>query len=209
VTIQAIQTRYAGCMFRSRLEARWAVFFDELGIPWEYEPQGYTIGPDHDRRPYLPDFYLPELALWVEVKGKPLTDDELWLVCNSTVTHSGWGLPDGGGKILLLGGIPDVRDDVRVWHPLFQFHKGDIYRSHFEFTADKRIEELFSFEWLILPWFDGDGDVNRVHGSLSVGNPSPMLHEAWVFGPIPPLVRDAYAAARSARFEHGHSGAVR
>lgn len=36
----ALTTRYAGCRFRSRLEARWAVFFDHLGIEWEYEPQG-------------------------------------------------------------------------------------------------------------------------------------------------------------------------
>lgn len=32
MTIQAIQTRYAGHHFRSRLEARWAVFFDYLGV---------------------------------------------------------------------------------------------------------------------------------------------------------------------------------
>lgn len=32
--ITPIQTRYAGCLFRSRLEARWAVFFDHLGIRW-------------------------------------------------------------------------------------------------------------------------------------------------------------------------------
>lgn len=31
-TIKAIETSYAGCRFRSRLEARWAVFFDTLGI---------------------------------------------------------------------------------------------------------------------------------------------------------------------------------
>ena len=41
--IAAIQTRYAGCRFRSRIEARWAVFFDALGIRWEYEPQGFDL----------------------------------------------------------------------------------------------------------------------------------------------------------------------
>ncbi len=35
--IKPIETRYAGCRFRSRLEARWTVFFDHLGIEWEYE----------------------------------------------------------------------------------------------------------------------------------------------------------------------------
>src|SRR5262245_3495425 len=37
-TIQPIETIYRGYRFRSRLEARWAVFFQTLGVPWEYEP---------------------------------------------------------------------------------------------------------------------------------------------------------------------------
>jgi len=40
--IAAIPTRYAGCHFRSRLEARWAVFFDHMRIDWVYEPEGFT-----------------------------------------------------------------------------------------------------------------------------------------------------------------------
>lgn len=40
--MQAIQTRYKGYHFRSRLEARWAVFFDTLGILWEYEKEGLS-----------------------------------------------------------------------------------------------------------------------------------------------------------------------
>jgi hypothetical protein len=43
--IKAHPTRYKNVMFRSRLEARWAAFFDELGWRWEYEPvdlQGWT-----------------------------------------------------------------------------------------------------------------------------------------------------------------------
>ena len=39
--IKAIETEYSGHKFRSRLEARWAVFFDSLGIKWEYEPEGF------------------------------------------------------------------------------------------------------------------------------------------------------------------------
>ena len=38
-----VETLYAGHRFRSRLEARWAVFFDCLGIVWEYEPEGYAL----------------------------------------------------------------------------------------------------------------------------------------------------------------------
>ena len=28
---------------RSRLEARWAVFFDTAGIAWQYEPEGFDL----------------------------------------------------------------------------------------------------------------------------------------------------------------------
>lgn len=38
-------TKYAGVLFRSRLEARWAAFFDVVGFGWEYEPidlKGWT-----------------------------------------------------------------------------------------------------------------------------------------------------------------------
>lgn len=35
-----IPTRYKGYRFRSRLEARWAIFFDGLQLNWEFEAQG-------------------------------------------------------------------------------------------------------------------------------------------------------------------------
>lgn len=63
--INAIPTTYKGITFRSRTEARWAVFFDEIGIKWDYEPEGYEIG---DGSRYLPDFWLPELDSFFEVK---------------------------------------------------------------------------------------------------------------------------------------------
>ena len=71
--MKAIQTKYKGYLFRSRLEARWAVFFDACGVDWEYEPEGYDLG---DGIRYLPDFLLHGLEgrvkgdLYVEVKGK-------------------------------------------------------------------------------------------------------------------------------------------
>ncbi len=64
-TIKAIETQFKGYRFRSRLEARWAVFFDALGIQWEYEKEGYDLG---ELGWYLPDFWLPEFNQWVEVK---------------------------------------------------------------------------------------------------------------------------------------------
>lgn len=64
-SIKPIETLWKGYRFRSRLEARWAVFFEELGIRWEYEPQGFELS---DGTRYLPDFYLPDQNLYVEIK---------------------------------------------------------------------------------------------------------------------------------------------
>lgn len=64
--IKAIETRYKGYRFRSRLEARWAVFFDALGVEWRYEPEGFDLGKELGY--YLPDFYLPKFNAWAEVK---------------------------------------------------------------------------------------------------------------------------------------------
>jgi hypothetical protein len=64
--IKPIETYYNGYRFRSRLEARWAVFFDAMGIKYEYEPEGFAMS---DGTAYLPDFYLPESKQYFEVKG--------------------------------------------------------------------------------------------------------------------------------------------
>lgn len=70
--IKAIETRYKGHRFRSRLEARWAVFFDAAGISWIYEQQGFIV----NGKSYLPDFYLPGFG-YFEVKGRYDFDDQL------------------------------------------------------------------------------------------------------------------------------------
>jgi len=72
--IKAIETRYKGYRFRSRLEARWAVFFDALGIKWEYEKEGYDLGAAGW---YLPDFWLPDQKVWIEVKGDDISDKDM------------------------------------------------------------------------------------------------------------------------------------
>lgn len=59
-----IATAYKGNLFRSRTESRWAVFFDSIGEPWQYEPEGFRLAAGH----YLPDFWLPRLSTWCEVK---------------------------------------------------------------------------------------------------------------------------------------------
>lgn len=62
--IKAIQTEYAGYLFRSRLEARWAVFFNAMGVKWYYEHEGYELSSGW----YLPDFWIPGWGLHIEVK---------------------------------------------------------------------------------------------------------------------------------------------
>lgn len=71
-SFKPINTNYNGYYFRSRLEARWAVFFDYLKVKYEYEPEGFEINGTK----YLPDFWLPEQDFWVEIKGKEPTHSE-------------------------------------------------------------------------------------------------------------------------------------
>jgi hypothetical protein len=63
--IKAIETVYNGYRFRSRLEARWAVFYDTVGIRYEYEKEGYELPSGR----YLPDFYLPDQDAFAEIKA--------------------------------------------------------------------------------------------------------------------------------------------
>lgn len=70
--IKAIETVYGNCRFRSRLEARYAVFFDFLGVKWSYETEGYKLPSGC----YLPDFWLLEMNLWAEIKPTPPSDLE-------------------------------------------------------------------------------------------------------------------------------------
>jgi hypothetical protein len=66
-----LETHYNGYRFRSRLEARWAVFFDTAGIPYRYEPEGFDLGGVW----YLPDFWLPDQQVWVEIKATVPTEE--------------------------------------------------------------------------------------------------------------------------------------
>lgn len=63
--MEAIKTKYNGIQFRSKLEARIAVFFDHYGIKWEYEPQSFKLSSGVI---YCPDFFLPDLNCYCEVK---------------------------------------------------------------------------------------------------------------------------------------------
>lgn len=66
MNIRPVPLTYKGVTFRSTLEADWAATFDELGIYWQYEPIALQLPSGQH---YLPDFYLPNLHTWAEVKG--------------------------------------------------------------------------------------------------------------------------------------------
>lgn len=63
--VQAHPTKYNGVLFRSRLEARWAAFFDLVRWRWDYEPID-LVG-------WTPDFWLRASAgNYVLVEVKPV-----------------------------------------------------------------------------------------------------------------------------------------
>lgn len=116
--VQSIETHYAGCRFRSRLEARWAVFLDHLHIDWEFEPQGFELPSGR----YLPDFRistgLPDAPeFWIEVKG-PVPDTREVTVASETNLYV-------GPLIILVGDIPRRRGAGTAW--LFQRDGRDGY----------------------------------------------------------------------------------
>lgn len=113
VKIKAIDTKYNGYLFRSRLEARWAVFFDSLGVRYEYEMEGYDL----DGVWYLPDFWLPEHDCFVEIKplDKQVRDNKKCYLLNK----------ESGKKVLLVSGSPHA-GKYRVWLYASPMVSGDV-----------------------------------------------------------------------------------
>jgi hypothetical protein len=71
--MHAIETIYDGHRFRSRIEAKWAVFFKSLALPYHYEPEGFNF----DGSCYLPDFWIPSWKSYVEIKWEKPSLEEL------------------------------------------------------------------------------------------------------------------------------------
>jgi len=72
--MKVLETHYHNHYFRSRTEARWAVFLDSLDVKWNYETEAFDLD---DGDFYLPDFWLPDLNTFLEIKGKPPTHKEI------------------------------------------------------------------------------------------------------------------------------------
>ncbi len=216
--IKAIETSYAGCRFRSRLEARWAVFFDQIGIKWEYEPQGYlcshrlTGWPDEPASefPYLPDFWFPGLSLYGEVKGS-LTHPELTRLLDAAASLSsndGGGCRDSGGHdLIVFGNIPPMLSNAEPEGRLptrLHMHKGNLNASGWAGEPDG-----CACGHTIAADYGGDPGIynvgitpDKIARWLTGGSWASMWATWAAYQPF----AEAYIAARSARFEHGQSG---
>lgn len=188
MTIKAIETAYKGYRFRSRLEARWAVFFDALGIQWEYEVEGYDLG---DEGWYLPDFWLPEQEYWFECKPEePMPMDfggvKKYAVLAQETKH----------HVIIAGGTPRLKpiDDSAV-----TYHIGNL---SWVWPGSMNANEF----WVGLQWVKHPRLGYRVgdfFGDCIESAFQESGHKAWDSEPYHFRLLDAYKVACSARFEHG------
>lgn len=186
--IKPIETSYKGYKFRSRLEARWAIFFDELGIKWEYELEGFEL-PSGKR--YLPDFWLSEMNIFVEIKASPefiSVKEFMKLVEFGSLK-----------KLMVIFGVPA--------ESIFGEHnKMILFQENYDFaleTINDLLEMGASEEIAVNEAMGNIEDYGDVRFSMC------PIHKEWVIikrkiDPIDySLTSDASQKARSARFEFG------
>lgn len=180
--IKAIETRYKGYRFRSRLEARWAVFFDALGIQWEYEKEGFDLGK-HGW--YLPDFWLPSLNCWVEIKGADADLEEIRKCTILAAEHR---------AVVLFCGLPGEDSFGRCYCFDLSDSSSGFIDEGWECTWGQCPDASIS---LLALWDRPRGFFSGpVYASLGMGT----LYDSIS---VNDFIRNAYRAARSARFEHG------
>ncbi len=193
--MKAIQTEYKGYLFRSRLEARWAVFFDACGIEWEYEPEGLILS---DGTHYLPDFYLPAFHCYFEVKRKGIkgTDEGDTALCKISNGHS----TDSWAGLICFGDPMD--DDLHIFCQETDDSGGGQYDDPVTigFHPDTGETYLFAYEdYRERNFFDSFENFNFI----------PMLtteHGKYDYDDfVNDRVRTARKIARQARFEHGET----
>lgn len=177
-----IPTQYAGLVFRSRIEARWAVFFRTLRVSFRYEEEGFQIGTIR----YLPDFFLPDLDAFFEVKGQQPNEKEVLKARE---------LSTGSGKRVFIawGPIPtNPADDVENPDSAWAFVPGEAG------LADQDI----GWWWCRCPGC-GRFDIQYQgrHARMACGCTVKDDDRAQSFEH--PLILAAYERARIARFEFG------
>ncbi len=195
--LKAIQTEYKGYRFRSRLEARWAVFFDTLGVKWEYEPEGYDLG---NGIYYLPDFLLHDVTvnhglfrrhcdIYVEVKGVMTDEDARKIIRFSDL---GYDDENRGGvsktAVLVVGNIPEGESmqDI-MWHMQDVAYAG-------------KSPYYYNFETIDGDYFAAYPGVDK-HGTFTLFGDD--CSYTWSMNEK--ATERAYRVARQARFEHGET----
>lgn len=179
--ISPIETRYKGYRFRSRLEARWAVFFETLGKDWRYEVEGYLL-PNGTK--YLPDFIVDDWRACVEIKPGCITTTER-MAYLARLNR----LEDLGFRTMLIAGEPWA-GKYTIWRPGLRLEDDMPFEPEsYVFAMDRRDEGVLTIV--------GDWGWQVLDRPLSD-------HDRW---PQPHSGLDwAYESARGARFEHGECG---
>jgi hypothetical protein len=182
MAIKAIETIYNGYRFRSRLEARWAVFFDVLKIEYRYEPEGYDLPMVGY---YLPDFYVPSWETWFEIKGSEPTETERQKCLQLALVK--------GQDVILLQG--DVWPDHGItW---FEADSGvSIWGSSLgSFGSCRKCDQEI---WLVS---DEQG-----YAHCLTPLEQQCEHDRYpLSGEWSSMIFQAYQTARQARFEHGET----
>jgi hypothetical protein len=221
--IKAIETRYKGYHFRSRLEARWAVFFDSLGIRWQFEPEGFDL-TEYGLGYYLPDFFLPDQNYWIEVKPDNFSTND----------------QDAYRKLAYVGAATEARGLLVAGEPYHNVVMGgfqsymaagsacdqwwvvDTYPRKEGDEMDRGGQMDGPYLFCVCPLcdkigieFDGRGE--RICGetckpkrtreeALALDLWGGLYHGDKAYSGDHPKIVAAAEAARSARFEHGQSG---
>lgn len=155
--IKPIETIYNGYRFRSRLEARWAVFFSAVGLEYQYEPEGFEM----DGIRYLPDFYIPSIDRWFEIKGKPLTVTEIKKCEEFCLRKDKYGIKFsiviGPPQPTMLEGPDYLGIEEYTWR-----WPSDIFPETCRIPAGNLVEEEYYSRFGLGIWVVPDVDKNQV-----------------------------------------------
>ena len=136
IPMKVLPTRYAGIDFRSRTEARWAVFFNTLGVRWVYEMEGFDLPSGN----YLPDFWLPDQSCWFEVKGEHPTERETSLAMElATAT---------GNTCYIAFGMLPRSEEMDASGPEYRRVEGESFHACFGYDEDHGGWDLH-YEWTL------------------------------------------------------------
>jgi len=205
---KAIETVHSGFRFRSRLEARWAVFFESLGIDYRYEFDGIDL---EDGTWYLPDFYLPKLKTWIEIKPDVPTPKEREKAIQLSIAtgqeaiiFSGdiWTDVKGFSFAPLIAGIPSDREYISNFYPDTPIH----WISTTECIGVETPQALFGVDlqrricWSYATWTQCTVCNSFCIFSLGTSDLCTCHYEVRSLEDNTPRLIAAYKAARQARF---------